>query len=334
MSISAMQIARFNAEQAKHKRRVDHYVAQQIAEGRFDDSLGLAVAKQLSMISREVVKQQFPDLRFRQHIAPVPDNGSIAPGHATYEWHYMETVGEAEIASSLTGTSNRVNLGVNGDPNVANLRHIRIGYEIDDGELEEAALAGVNVSMEKPGLARQAIERKKNTIAYLGDAAHGLLGLFTDPNVPEVDSAGGAMSGMTADDMLTFLKTRTDQVWIDSTRIYKADTLLLPPAQYKIAKNKRFTDGSGAYVLDEFLKTSMFIKTVDYCDQLIGASDTATDMMIAYANRPEVVGYIESVFYGESAPSRVGFSTAVEARGRFGGVAWRHPLSGLKIGNI
>lgn len=333
MSLSPAIAARLTADARKHRMRIDAYVERCVAEGRFDDSLGLAVAKQLAMVSREVVKQQFPELRFRQHIAPVPDNGSLAPGHATYEWHYQESVGEAEIASSLTGTSNRVNLGVNGDPNVVPLRHIRVSYEIDDGELEEAALAGVNVSMEKPMLAREAIERKKNRIAYLGDTVHGLLGLFSDPNVPE-ENAAGVMSGLTAQQMLDFLLEKTDQVWIDSSQIFKADTLLLPPTQYKLAKNTRFTDGSGAHVLDEFLKTSMFIKSVDYCPELVGASDTGTDMLLAFANRPQVVGYVESVFYGESAPTRNGFSTSVEARGRFGGVAWRIPLAGLKIGDI
>lgn len=318
---------------AQHKAQVDAYCARAVAEGRFDDAAGLAIAKQLSHVSRELVKQQFPELRFRDLIPPVGDNGSIAPGAATYEWHYMEKVGEAEISASLGGTSNRVDVGINGDPNVANLRHIRASYEIGDDELEAAALAGVALSMEKPMLAREAIERKKDLIAFKGDSAHGLKGLLTDANVPEVNSAA-TFAAMSAADLYTWLIDHTDSIWVDSAQIFAADTLILPPAQFKILKAKRFSTASDSSVLKLFLESSQFIKSVDYSRHLIGASDTSTDLALVYAKRPEVVGYIESVLYMESAPTRNGFSTSVEGRGRFGGVAWRIPNAAKKIGDI
>ncbi len=318
---------------AKHKAQIDAYCLAAVAEGRFDDATGLAVAKQLSHVSRELTKQQFPELRFRDLIPPVPDNGAIPPGAATYEWHYMEKVGEAEIAASLSGTSNRVDVGVNGDPNVANMRHIRASYEIGDDELEAAALANIALSMEKPMAAREAIERKKDLIAFKGDSAHGLNGLLTDSNVTEINS-GATFAAMTAQQLYDWLLDNTDSIWVDSAQIFAGDTLLLPPSQYKILKGKRFSTASDSSVLKLFLESSQFIKTVDYSRHMIGASDTGTDLALVYAKRPEVVGYIESVLYQESAPSRVGFSTSVEGRGRFGGVAWRIPAAAKKIGDI
>lgn len=330
MTLQESAIAKYAAQ---HKARVDAYCAAAVAEGRFDDATGTAVAKQLSHISRELTRQQFPELRFRDLIPPVPDAGSIPPGAATYEWHYMEKVGEAEIASSLSGTSNRVDVGVNGDPNVVPLRHIRASYEIGDDELEEAALGNVNLSMEKPLAAREAIERKKDVIAFKGDTAHGLKGLLTDSNVPEINSAK-TFAAMTAQELYDWLLANTDSIWVDSAQIFAPDTLLLPPSQFKVLKGKRFSTASDSSVLRLFLESSQFIKSVDYSRHLIGMSDTSTDVALVYAKRPEVVGYVESVLYQESAPSRIGFSTSVEGRGRFGGVAWRIPKAALKIGDI
>ena len=289
--------------------RCDAFAGRLVNEGRIDGALGLAVGEQLKHISREIVKTRFPDLRFREFVPPVRD--APAPSADTYEWHTATEVGVAKTSHTLAGTTEKVGFGVEAEPNTVPLRYERASYDFSDDELIEAAAAGVSIAIEKPRICRGAIERKKDQVCMLGHTATGRLGF---------------------DVALYNLKTWADQVWEDSKGIYRANRMILPAAYFKFYKNKRATDGSGRNVLEEFLKTNGQIERVDWSYHCDTASDSSGPVALLYPYDPDMVGFIESVLYRESAPTRRGFTSEIEAYGRFGGVAWRHPNSGLKVG--
>ena len=328
-TLPAHMIERAKAEAKRADVRCDSFAQTLVREGRIDGNLGLAVGEQLKHVSREIVKQRFPDIQFRTFIPPVRD--TPAPSADTYEWHTATEVGVAETAHTLAGSTKKVGFGIEAEPNSVPLRYERASYDFADDELIEAAAAGVSISTEKPRVCRHAIERKKDLVMMLGHAATGRLGLLSDGNVPEIN-AGADQLGVTFEVALQNLKNWADQVHFDSNGIYRATRLLMPAAYYKFYKNKRATDGSGRTVLEEFLATNGTIQRVDWSIHCDTASDSNGPVALFYPYDPDMVGFIESVLYRESQPTRNGFTSDIEAYGRIGGVAWRHPNSGLKVG--
>ena len=333
-------IARFRADCAANLEVHQRYWGAVELQGgrRFDADMTLAVANQLTHISKEIVETLYQPIRFRQHIPGVLDQPS--PIMTKYDWYRSETTGVAEWAASLQGSAKRVDFGIDPVGVSTPLAYVRDSFAYDDDELAVAAGLGIAISTHKPAAARSAIERLKNAAAYSGVAANGLIGLFSDANVPE-DNVGAVFTNMTAATATEALLEMIDDVWLQSSQVYdgagiRPDRILLPPTEYRYASRLQFTDGTGDTVLERVAgKGNADGRSpimIDWCAEAATASDTNGPCAIVYPFNPLVLGYVESVVYRESPPHRKGFSTDIEAYGKFGGVAIRQPLAMKKIG--
>src|SRR5690606_31617625 len=78
----------------------------------------------------------------------------------------------------------------------ARVRSIGASYGYSVQEIRAAQFAGRSLEQRKASAVRRAVDQKINKLAWLGDAAYGINGFLTHPNVTRaaVDLNGGATS--------------------------------------------------------------------------------------------------------------------------------------------
>jgi len=148
--------------------------------------------------------------------------------------------------------------------------------------------------------ARRFIREKEAAIAFAGDSEYGILGLFddsfygTDLGTKENVAAGATgattaekrlWSNKTAQEILTDLETAMNA--IESDGLFKARTLVLPPAQYNRLKKPFSETGDSRTLLMWLESTGMYVEKIISSNQLKTTNNGDTvDYFLMIDNSP------------------------------------------------
>jgi len=255
----------------------------------------------LSYIEPTVYMRKYQNADYARHLPVVTEGQAWA---ASSTWYAMDQTGEAKF---VTGAATDIPyVGVSRDQFNAPNYMIAAGFEWNVEELNQALIAGLNVSSELPLVSRQVVERKLYTIAMTGatEKGTGFTGLVNDLTVTSYTVAA------TGTGTTTFWKNKTpDQILFDvntllgripsaTANIEYADTLRVPPSAFRYLSSTRLGTNGDSITILEFLRKNN-IYTADTQQPLdIGtiveletAGAGGTGRMIAYRNAPEVVQF-------------------------------------------
>ena len=254
-------------------------------EMRLDGPILLGQA--LDYIIPKVERAAYPELKAAEHI---PTSNEGGPGVATITQLMLDYRGRAKVTSSPGDDPPLV--GVVGEAmNASNVKSIEAAYRVTFQEVRAAALAGIDISLEKALGAKEMVMRESNRISYLGDPMAGLYGLFTFPLLPKV------LSPIRFDDptldpvvMLRYLNIWTNMVYDQITRrTFKADTVLFP-SRIRTILNTTFRNASSDVTLMElWRKSNTQITYVDDVSEADEAGFGGTPAIIFYKKDPSHV---------------------------------------------
>lgn len=200
------QIVRGAAEQdATFRFAVSNMTDSQI------DAAGVSLGEELIKISAENVRFIETNLRAAELFDSVGDPPSM--GHEQYAWQYLTGSGQAQISDTLrAGVAFDSAQVTREGRNTELLRFVRAGYDYDDLELARAALSMVSLDAEKQRIALRKIAEKLDSICLIGDSTWGLSGALNQTSVvgANTNNTGGALSGLSAANLLAFWKARFD----------------------------------------------------------------------------------------------------------------------------
>ena len=266
-----------------------------------------------------------------RNVIPIERRGG--PAAEVVRFRQITRTGLAKIISDYSQDIPYANAF--GEEFTGNVRSIvaKAGWSVQ--EIRAGALAGVAIDREKSEAAREAMLRQENTIAWNGDAAHGLVGVMTDANIPRTTVPDGASTDpewdtKTGAEIVADLNLLVNTIPNTTNQVEQPDTVLLPPAQYHLALTTRMETGTDTTALKFFVDNSPYIKSMDNVlsvAELVGAGAGGVDVAIAYERNLRKIAMNIPLDIEQFAPQVRDLMTDVIYHQRFGGVQVKKPLS-------
>lgn len=295
------------------------------------DAAGSAFfARELEHIKAATYDVKYPELTYDK-VFPV--SNEVNPGMTHITFQTFDQKGMAKVVMNYAGDLPRVD--ITGEETTVPVRTLgaAFGYTID--EINASKVVNRQLDRRRANAARKAIEELMNRIAWLGDAASGLLGVFTHPNIPAgsaVDIGGGvtAWSGKTPTQIRDDINLGFKNIFTTTKMVEKADTLCLPPAQYAMILEKALSTDNSLTIAKWFVQNSPWIASLDRIiavPELAGAGPGGVDVALFMTSRDDKcqVEIPQDVFFHEAEKRSLEYITDVTAR--YAGLNVYYPLS-------
>lgn len=247
-------------------------------------------ARELTAIKARSYDVLYADLKFRELF---PVSNEAGPGAETIIFYTFDKVGMAKVIANYADDIPLAEVG--GKETPIQVKGLAIGFVLTSQELRASAQAGRSLPDMKMRAAVRGNEESLNEIAFFGDDANGLLGLFNNPNIAIGNVPNGAggnpeWSTKTADEILLDMFSITDDIWSDSLMIESPTKLLLPPTQYKLIYSTPRATFSDTVIAKFFIANSAFINSdadIIPVNEMTGAGSGGADVMVAYNPSPD-----------------------------------------------
>lgn len=242
--------------------------------------------RQLEVIKGATYDEKLSDLKAFQ-LFPI---SSEAPAGATeITWRSFKGYGFAKFIADYAKDFPKVDIG--GTELTRKIYDIGVAYGYSIREIQRAALAGLDLESRRAKAARRAIEEKMSSIALSGDTNHNIPGFISYPGITEytVPATGTGVtktwSTKTADQIIVDLYGILNTISEGTYGKERANTILLPLAQYDLIRQTRASAYSDKSIFTYFLENNPGV-TIDWLKELDGAGASDTDRFMAYVKDP------------------------------------------------
>lgn len=295
--------------------------------GRFDANESVFFARQL-----EYVKSQTYDIKrvALSALTLMPVSTAIPEGATTHTYRQYDGVGMAKVIANYANDLPRAD--VTGKEFTSVIRSIGNAYGYNVQEIRSALFAGVNLNGKKAMMATRAHEEKINQLAFAGDTEHGLPGLLSNPNVPEVtlaaDGTGSSktLASKTTDKMVRDVNALINRVLTQSKGAHRVTDVWMPIEQHTLLSTTQNSVASDTTVL-EFLQKNHKGVTFTSVVELDGAGAGGTDRMYAIENSSMNWQLEIPMMIKQYSPQQNGLEFEVPVESRFAGVIIEYPLA-------
>lgn len=295
--------------------------------GRFDANESVFFARQL-----EFVKSQTYDIKrvSLSALTLMPVSTTIPEGATTHTYRQYDTVGMAKVIANYANDLPRAD--VTGKEFTNPIRSIGNAYGYNVQEVRSAMYAGINLNGKKALAATRAHQEKINQLAFSGDADHGLPGLLSNTNVPEVtlaaDGTGSSktFATKTADKIVRDVNALINKVITQSKGIHRVNQVWLPVEQYALISTTQNSIASDTTIL-EFLQKNHPGVEFKQVVEMDGAGAGGADRMYAMENSMENWQLEIPMMIRQYAPQQMGLEFQVPVESRFAGVIIEYPLA-------
>ena len=297
------------------------------ASGRFDANESMFFARQLEAIKAQTYDVKRANLNALQLM---PVSTDVPEGATTITYRQYDTVGMAKVIANYANDLPRAD--VTGKEFTSNIRSIGNAFGYNTQEIRSAIFAGVNLPARKAMAATRAHQEKINALAFTGDADHGLPGLISNTNVPEVtlaaDGTGSSktFASKTADKIVRDVNSLINKIISQSKGVHRATEVWMPVEQYALIATTQNSTASDTTIL-AFLQQVHPGVTFRQVVELDGAGAGGTDRMYAIENSRDNWAIEIPMMMKMYSPQQKGLEFEVPVESRFGGVIIEYPLA-------
>ena len=297
------------------------------ASGRFDANESMFFARQLEAIKAQTYDVKRANLNALQLM---PVSTDVPEGATTITYRQYDTVGMAKVIANYANDLPRAD--VTGKEFTSNIRSIGNAFGYNTQEIRSAIFAGVNLPARKAMAATRAHQEKINALAFTGDADHGLPGLISNTNVPEVtllaDGTGTSktFTSKTADKIVRDVNALINKIISQSKGVHRATEVWMPVEQYALIATTQNSTASDTTIL-QFLQQVHPGVTFRQVVELDGAGASSADRMYAIENSRDNWAIEIPMMMKMYSPQQKGLEFEVPVESRFGGVIIEYPLA-------
>lgn len=297
---------------------------------RLDAAGNVFFARQLEFVQNKIYEFQYPELRAFRFI---PIDFSAPAGAEFVTATQYKSTGRARIINSYADDLPQA--AILGMQLTTPVRSIGTSYRYSHQEIRNAQMAGLPLSIQLASAARLANDQLINDLAISGDAETGLTGIVNNPNVPVITVPANGVGNTTqwvnksAEQILSDMNLAINSVVANTNGVELPDTLLLPLAQYTYIASTPRSPNSDTTILDYFKLNNEFVRDVSWIQQLAGAGEAGSDVMIAYRQDPNKLAMQIPMAFTQYAPQERNLEFVINCESRFGGVSIYYPMSML-----
>lgn len=310
-----------------------------LASQRLDANESVFFARELEHVKSQSYDVKYPELTAIRNIPVSTEAGS---GAETITYYQYDQVGFAKIINNYATDLPRVDLV--GKKYTGNVKSIGASYGYSIQDIRAARMAGKPLEQRKANAVRRANDQEVNRIAYFGDAANGLNGFITHPNItsytlPTDGTLNGTAAGTaaaakfinkTADQVIRDLNGMVNKIIELTKKVEIPNTLCLPHTVHgDIATRPRSSD-SDTTILEFFLAKSPYVKNVEVIPELAGAGTGGVDVCMIYNKSSEKLTLEIPQPFEQFPPQAEGLEFVIPCHSRCGGCIIYYPLSIIK----
>ncbi|QMV49872.1 MAG: major capsid protein [Mu-like cryoconite phage AB09] len=299
---------------------------------KLDSGETIFFARELEQIKSRSYDVKYAELKARSLIPVSYDAG---PGAESITYSQYDGLGVAKLISNYANDLPRSD--IKGRQFTSPVRSLGASYGYNLQEIRAAKMVGKPLEQRKANHAKKAIMQLENTIAFFGDADHGLGGFLSNPNITVVSVAANGNQNGAVNSTLWVNKT-PDQILADMNQVSNtpfnltkgvetADTVLLPLEQYTLISSTARSANSDTTILDYFKKNNPFIKEVTWLNEMKGVGMSGTNAMLAYRRDPDALTLEIPQDFEQLPVQERGLEFEIACHSRIGGVIIYYPLS-------
>lgn len=281
----------------------------------------------------EYIKQKTYDAKYKVlkglEIIPISAEANNGVTEITYRKFYG--IGFAKIISDYATDFPRVD--TYGEEATVKAKGIGSSYGYSIEEIRQSQFSGKRLDQRRADFARRATDEKINAISLTGDSASGLNGLINYPGITgatiPADGTGAAKTwaSKTPDQIIRDVVNLVNAVVVTTNGRELPDTLLLPLTQYNDISTRRVSSVSDTTVMEYILKTSPYIKKIDWLVELSGAGALGVDRaMVICRDENHLTLEIPQPFE-QFDPQMRGMTYEIPCHAKTAGVIVYYPLS-------
>lgn len=295
-----------------------------------DDVNGAFFQRELELIKSQSYDTLYADLIAR-NLFPVSNEGGFAITSITYRSY--DKVGAAKLINNYAKDLPRADVG--GKEITIPVKEIGTSYGYTVKEIAASQMVGRSLDQQRANASRRAVEEEINDIAFNGRADADLPGFLSNPNIPTVTVVDGASgtafwNTKTPDEILFDINDLFGDIFENTKMKERADTLLLPPAQWNYIASTPRASNSDTTILMYVVQNSPFLASMESVipvNELVGAGTAGVDIMVAYTRRPdklqlEIPGELQYF-----APQEQGLEIVIPGMSSIAGVNVYYPMS-------
>jgi len=297
---------------------------------RLDAPLSIFTSQEIAAVRGEVERIEYPELMGRV-LVPTSSYG-ISNGKEEIEYKILDRVGRAAWVRGKSDDFPRVDVFVK--TAVARFKNFGDAYGWDVQELRTAQANGIGLDVEKPAAARDAFEEFLDVVLLTGDTEVGMAGLFTQPltgvgavreyTVPDGEDASPEWDDKTGAEILLDLHALSAQVYQQSNRVERIDTLVVATTSHGSLITRR-DDISGDTLMNIFLANDPYIKNVFQSEKLETAGVGGTKRVVGYRRDPRVLKGLLPQDFEQFPPQWHNLKVETICMGRTGGTVVHRP---------
>lgn len=297
--------------------------------GAKDASETMVFARQLETIRNKVYEKQYAELKGRQLVPTVSENGDA-------EYVTIRVWDEVTMAKVIADyATDFATVTAVAFEHTMKFFDIGNSYTYSVKDLRRAAFAGVELTSRYANIARRGIELGIDEAVAVGVPSLKSYGLVNNPNVSLLALTTGNWPSATAAQILADLNLIVTTMWTGTLELYKPDTLVVSSNCYRLLTTKLLNDAnsSNISVLDMFKKQNPGI-TVESWTKLATANAAGTNgRMIAYKKDADVLEFIMGREFEVFPAEQRGLEFKHPCMATVAGVAVHHPAAILYMDN-
>lgn len=303
---------------------------QRNSDLKLDAGETLFFERQLESVESRIYEKKFRELKYRRLI---PVSNRDGEGTETITYYLYTKVGMANVIANPSDDLPRSDVFATRFTQKVHVIGTSFGYSTK--ELRSAQFSNTPLEMFKVDSARRAVREKENGITWLGDSAHGMVGLFAHPNIPVVQAplngaaASRAWSAKTADEIIADIRILTSGIRDATNGVHEANTLVMPISQYDIIADIPRSTQSDTTVL-QFItapNNSFGLENVEWLTDIKGQGVGPSDMAFAYQKDPEILELRIPMEMRTHPPQFRNLEFIIPVEAENGGIVVRYPLA-------
>ena len=292
-----------------------------------NDDVGLFLARELEQVLARTFEVQYADIKYS---SVLPISTEIGPGADSFTYRIFDAQGSMKLIQDKASDLPRAD--VLRKEVTHQVRSLGASFAYTIQETRAAAMVpGMNLEQRRANAVRRAYEEKVQSVAYFGETAVSMDGFFNNANVDKT-VPNKWFDNCTTDEMLELLNEAPTSIVQGSNMKESPNTMLVPYDVYRIISTTARSTTSDTTVLEFFLRTNPFIRSIEPINELeAGKSVLTKDRIICYDRSPEKLQLHIPRTLEFLPPVRNNLEFSVAAHARVGGVALYYPKSVLYV---